>query len=103
GRGWRGARGRWGCGGRTYGPAQGTPGRRILTYYVDKWKVMRFSLIQLGILAHNLALISGLLDPLHAAAAGTPHRAGESARPGAGGHEHGIAAAPGGVDGGAVV
>ena len=65
------------------------------------WCSMRWSIF--GVLAHDLTLVPRLLDPLHTAPTGTPHRAGKGPRPGAGGHEHRIATAPGSVDRGAVV
>src|SRR5262245_9773191 len=56
------------------------------------------AMVELGVLAYDLALVPRLLDPLHAAATGTPHRTGKGPRPGAGRHEHRIATTPGGVD-----
>ena len=59
--------------------------------------------VHLGVLAHDLALVPGLLYPLDRAISSPGHGAGKSSRTGSSGHEHWIRAPPDGVDGGAAV
>ena len=59
--------------------------------------------VHLGVLAHDLALVPGLLHPLDRAIPPPGHGSGKASGPGSSGHEHWIRAPPDGVDGGAEV
>ncbi len=61
------------------------------------------TVVHLGVLPHDFALVPWLLHPLDASFPATDHAAGKSPWPCTRGHQHRIGPPPGGVDGSAIV